>query len=139
MNSTTKSKPVHIAQQHRDTMEKATESSREAFETIGAATNEAANVMKTSCSTALQGMQDYNSKVVEFTQANAKSYVEFVQRLAGVKSPSEFIEGSNEHVHHQLTTMTEQAKQLTALAQQMFLSTTEPLKTSFAKATLAPR
>ena len=139
MNTTTKSKSVHVAQQHRDTMEKAAESSREAFESIGAATNEAANVMKTCYSTALKGMQDYNSKVVEFTQANTKSYIEFVQRLAGVKSPSEFIELSNDHARTQLMTMTEQAKQLAALAQQITLFTTEPLKTGFAKATLAPR
>jgi hypothetical protein len=33
---------------------------------------------------------------MEFAQANTKSYVEFVQKLAGAKSPSEFIEISNE-------------------------------------------
>ena len=84
-------------------------------------------------------MQDYNSKLVQFTQVNTKSYVEFLQRLAGVKSPAEFIELSNDHARTQLTTMTEQATQLAALAQQITLSTTEPLKTGFAKATLAPR
>jgi len=95
--------------------------------------------MKNSCSIALRGMQDYNSKVVEFTQANTKSYVEFVQKLAGVKSPSEFLEVSTNHGRHQLETVAEQAKQLAELAQKVTLATAEPLKTGFAKAPLAPR
>jgi len=139
MNTHTKPKTVHVGQQHRDAMETGVERSKEAFETIGTATNEAAHVMQNCYSTALKGMQDYNSRVVEFTQANTKSYVEFVQRLAGVKSPSEFFEVSNDHARSQLTTLTEQAKQLAALAQQVTLSTAEPLKTGLAKAPLAPR
>ena len=90
--------------------------------------------MTNCCSTALKGMQDYNSKVVEFTQANTKSYVEFVQKLAGVKSPSEFFEVSTDHGRYQLETVAEQAKQLAELAQKVTLATAEPLKTGFAKA-----
>ncbi len=139
MTTTTKPKSVHAAQQYRDTMENAADSSREATETFRRRHESAANAMKTCYSIALNGMQDYNSKLVQFTQVNTKSYVEFLQRLAGVKSPAEFIELSNDHARTQLTTMTEQATQLAALAQQITLSTTEPLKTGFAKATLAPR
>ena len=139
MSTTAKSKPADVPQQFRDVADTTAERSKEVFETVGAASAEAAEVMKTCCSTALKGMQDYNSKVVEFTQANTKSYVEFIQKLAGVKSPSEFIEISNGHARSQLTTLAEQAKQLAALAQQVTLSSTEPLKTAFAKTPLAPR
>jgi hypothetical protein len=82
-------------------------------------------------------MRDYNSKVVEFAQANTKSYVEFVQKLAGVKSPSEFMEVSTEHSRHQLEALAEQSKELAALAQQVTLAATEPLKAGLAKATVA--
>jgi len=105
-----KSASTNATQQVRGMTEKGAEQAREVFETIGAATNEAAEVMKNSCSTALKGLQDYNSKVIEFTQANTKSYVEFVQKLA-VKSPSEFFEVSTEHGRYQLETVAEQAKQ----------------------------
>jgi phasin len=125
---------TNAPQQLRGMTEKGVERSREAFETIGAATTEAAEVMKNCCSTALKGMQDYNSKVVEFTQANTKSYVEFVQKLASVKSPSEFLEVSTEHGRYQLETVAEQAKQLADLAQKVTLATAEPLKTGIAKA-----
>ena len=90
--------------------------------------------MTNYCSTALKGMQDYNSKLAEFTQANTKSAVEFVQSLAGVKSPSEFVQVSTEHTKHQLEVMAEQAKELVALTQQVTLKTAEPIKTGLAKA-----
>jgi phasin len=129
-----KSASTNATQQVRGMTEKGAEQAREVFETIGAATNEAAEVMKNSCSTALKGLQDYNSKIIEFTQANTKSYVEFVQKLAEVKSPSEFFEVSTEHGRYQLETVAEQAKQLAELAQKATLATAEPLKTGFAKA-----
>ena len=136
MDTNTKPKfdNTNTTQQARDMTEKAAERSREVFETIGAATTDAAGVMQNCCSTALKGMQDYNSKVVEFSQANTKSYVEFVQKLAGVKSPSEFFEVSTDHGRYQLETVADQAKQLAELAQNVTLATAEPLKTAFAKA-----
>ena len=140
MNTTTTTKPKssNVRDQVRDAMETTAERSREVSETIGAAANEATVVMQNSFSTMLYGMQEYNSKVVEFAQANTKSHVEFVQRLAGVKSPSEFVVISNDYARHQLTMLTEQAKELAALAQKVAASTTEPLKTGFAKVPLSP-
>jgi len=134
MNATEKTKSANVTQQLRDMTGTGAERSREAFETMGAATTEVADIMKNCCSTALKGMQDYNSKIAEFTQANTKFYVEFVQKLAGVKSPSEFFEVSTNHGRSHLETLAEQTKQLAALAQEVTLATTEPLKASFAKA-----
>jgi phasin len=138
-NPNTKTAPARSAsadapQQLREMAETGAKQSKETFEKIGAATTEMAEVMTNCCSTALKGMQDYNSKVAEFTQANAKSTVEFVQSLAGVKSPTEFIQISTEHAKRQLETMTEQAKELAELTQQVTLTTTEPFKTGLAKA-----
>jgi phasin len=118
----------------RDMAESGAKQSKETFEKIGAATTEVAEAMTNCCSTALKGMQDYNSKLAEFTQTNAKSVVEFVQRLAAVKTPSEFVQVSTEHAKHQLETMTEQAKELAELTQQVTLTSAEPLKTGLAKA-----
>jgi phasin family protein len=78
-------------------------------------------------------VQDYNSKLAEYSQTNIKSYVEFVQKLAGVKSPSEFLEVSTAHTRHQLETAGEQARQLADIAQKVAIAAAEPLKTSFAK------
>jgi len=134
MNTTSNPKSANVTQQLRDVTDTGIERSRQVFETIGTATTEAAEVMKNCCSTALKGVQDYNSKVIEFSQVNTKSYIAFVQKLASVKSPSELFEVSTDHTRHQLETMGEQAKQLTELAQKVTLATAEPLKRSFAKA-----
>ena len=129
MSTTAKPKSGTLTEQFRDATDTSAQRSKEGFETIGAATTEAAEVMTTCCSTALKGMQDYNSKVLEFARANTASYVEFVQTLASVKSPSEFIVVSTEHGRYQLETLAEQAKQLAELTQKV----AEPLKTGFAK------
>ena len=51
-----------------------------------------------------------------------------------MKSPSEFVELSAELSQQQFPTLTEQTKQLAALAQQVTLATAEPFKTGFTKA-----
>ena len=132
-NTKSKSTTSSPASQVRDLTEKGAERSKQAVETMGAATTEVADIMKNCCSTALQGMQDYNSKLVEFSQANTKSYVEFVQRLSGVKSPSEFFEVATSHGRIQLETMAEQAKELAELGQKVTIAATEPVQKGFAK------
>ena len=129
----TRSPSTDAPQQLREMAETSAKQSKETFDKIGAATTEAAEMMTNCASTALKGMQEYNSKLAEFTQTNTKSTVEFVQSLAGVKSPSEFVQISTEHAKHQLETMTEQAKELAALTQQVTLTTAEPIKTGLAK------
>ena len=59
-----------------------------------------------------------------------------LQLLADVykRQPSDFIELSTEHSRKQLETLTEQTKELAALAQKVTLATVEPLKTGVTKA-----
>jgi phasin len=114
--------------------EKSVTQSKEAFEKMSAATSEAAGALQHSYSVGLKGVQDYNKKWIEFAQANTKATMDFAQSMFGVKSPSEFVELSTEHAQKQLTTLTEQTKQLAELAQRVTLAAAEPLKTEFTKA-----
>ena len=127
-NPKTKSK-TDASEQFRDMAEKGATQSKEAFGQMSAAADRAADVMQNCYSAAVKGMQDYNNKLLEFTHANTKAAFDFGQRMSGIKSPSEFVELSTEHAQQQLTTLTEQTKQLAALAQQMTLATAEPLRT----------
>jgi phasin family protein len=86
--------------------------------------------MQNCCLAAVKGVQDYNNKLIEFTHANTKAAFDFAQRMSDVRSPSEFVELSTKLAQQQLTTLTEQTRQLAALAQQVTLATAEPLKTS---------
>lgn len=128
MNPKTKSK-TDAPEQFRGMAEKGAAQSKEVFEKMSSATGQAADVMQHCYLAAVKGVQDYNNKVIEFTHANTKTAFDFTQRLSGVKSPAEFVTLSTELAQQQLTTLTEQTKQLTALAQQVTLATAEPLKT----------
>jgi phasin len=107
---------------------------RESYDKIDAATTETADLIKNSYSKAVKGMQDYNNKIIEFAHANTNAAFDFVQKLSGVKSPPAFVELWTEHARKQLETLTEQTKQLAAIAQKVTLATAEPLKTGVAKA-----
>jgi phasin len=136
---TTTAKPANsprmdATQAFRATAENGSAQAKEAFEKMSAATTEATALIKNSFSTAVKGAQDYNTKVIEFAQTNTKAALDFVQKLSGVKSPSEFIELSTDQSHKQFETLTEQTKELAALAQKVTLATVEPLKTGVTKA-----
>ncbi len=107
---------------------------KEGFEKMRAATTEAATLMKNSYSTAVQGAQDYQTKFIEFANSNTEAAFGFVEKLSGVKSPSEFFELSTNHSREQFETLTEQAKELAALAQKVTLAAVEPIKTGATKA-----
>ena len=121
-------------QQFSDMAEKGATQSKEAFEKMSAVTSEAADAMKDCCSTAVIGAQEYNNKLIEFTQANTNATFEYIQKLFGVKSPSEFVEISSEHTRRQFETLAEQTKQLAMLTQHLTVASAEPLKAGFTKA-----
>ena len=121
-------------EQLREMAEKGVAQSKEVFEKMSATSGQAADVMQHCYSAAVKGMQDYNNKLLEITHANTKAAFDFAQRMSGIKSPSEFLELSTEHAQQQLTTMTEQTRELAVLAQQATLATAEPLKTSLVPA-----
>jgi hypothetical protein len=64
---------------------------------MSAATTDATGLIRSSYSTAVEGAQVYNNKLLEFAQINFNGVFNFAQQLLGVKSPSEFIELSTEH------------------------------------------
>jgi phasin len=132
-NPKTKSK-TDAAEEFRDMAEKSATQSKEVYERMSAATGQTADIMQDCFLAAVKGVQDYNNKLIEFTHANTKAAFDFAQRMSGVKSPSEFVELSTEFARQHLTMVTEQTKQLAALAQHLTLATAEPLKTSLVPA-----
>jgi len=133
MDRTTKT-TTDAAQAFAATAENGSAQARAAFEKMSASATESAALMRDSYSTAMKGAQDYNNKILDFTQANSKAAMDFVQKLSGVKSPSEFMELSTQHSRQQVEVLTEQSKELAALAQQLMLAAAEPLKAGATKA-----
>jgi phasin len=136
---TTTAKPassprMDATQAFRATAENGSAQAKETYEKMNAATAETTDLIKNSYSMAVKGAQDYNTKFIEFAQTNTEAALGFVQKLSGVKSPSDFIELSTDHSRKQFETLTEQTKELAALAQKVTLATVEPLKTGVTKA-----
>ena len=134
MNTNHKPRSVEPAQQIRDLTEKGTERSKEFYKNAGAATTEATAALQSCWTNAFRGMQEYSSKLAEFAQDNTKAQLEFMQKLAGLRSPTEFFEVLTQHMQQQLERLTEQGKLLTALAQRVSLETAEPIKSGLANA-----
>ena len=111
----------------------------EAFETMTSATNDATDVVQNGLARALKSIQEYNGKVFEFTKSNTHSYVEFVHRMAGIKSPLDFLDIFHDHSRRQMTTLSGQAQELASLIQKIAGSIGQPFKIEFEKATLVPR
>ena len=107
---------------------------KEVFEKMSAATADAAALIKNSYSTAIKGGQDYNNKVLEFARTNTEDDFGFAQNFLKVELPSDFVELSTEHSRQQFETLTEQTKELAALAQKVTLATAEPLRAGVTKA-----
>ena len=57
----------------RDLGEKSAAQAKEKLETMTAAAEEATDLLKHSYATTVTGIQDYNTKVLEFTNANIKA------------------------------------------------------------------
>jgi phasin len=109
--------------------EKGTTQAKKTYENMTAASTEAADLIKSSYWTAVKGVEDYNSKFIEFARANTNATFDFVQKMSGVKSPTAFIELWTEHARKQVETMTAQSRELAALTKKTALASAESLKT----------
>jgi phasin len=125
---------MDAAQAIREMADKGTKQAKESYETMSAATAEAANMIQNACSTAAQGTMDCNAKVLEFARTNSNAAFDYGSKLLGVKSPTEFLEASTEHARKQFEVLSEQTKELAELGQKAMRQATEPLKAGAAKA-----
>ena len=126
--------PVDGAQTLREAAETGSAQTKQAFEQMSVAAADATKLINDTCSTAAKGLQDYNAKFMEFTQANIGAALTFFEQLKTVKSPSEFFELSSSHSRKQFETLTEQARELATLGEKAALATAERVQTDVSKA-----
>ncbi len=90
---------------------------KETFEKMSAiATDTFTHLMKDATSAPLQAAREYNSKLLEFALINSNAAFDYAQKLSSVKSPTEFIELMTNQVRKQLEILTDQTKELSAVA-----------------------
>jgi phasin len=95
---------------------------------------ETSKLLSETYSTVTKSATDFNREWIEMVHANANSTLDFVQRLLGVKSPTEFLEVSAKHARKQFETFAEQTQKLTGLTQKVTTDALEPIQAGMRKA-----
>jgi hypothetical protein len=79
-----------------------------------------------NASTAMNGLRDCYLKVLGMAQENADAGFDLARELVSVKTPSEYVEVWNSWARSAYNTLSEQTKELSALAQKVVA---QPLRT----------
>ncbi len=118
----------------REIAEKSVAQAKETYERVKAAAEEATDLLEDTYTTAAKGAADYNLKIIEAARANTNAAFDYARELLDVKSVSEVVELSTAHARKQFEALSEQTKELVALAQKVATDTAEPIKTGVNKA-----
>jgi phasin len=118
----------------REMTEKGVEQTRDAYAKAKVASEEAADLLQNTYEATAKRATDYNRKLIEITRANTRAAFDYVHELLGVKSPSDFIELSTTHMRKQFEIVSEQNKELCALAQEIATEAAGTIKASVSKA-----
>ena len=94
---------------------------------IGQGAREAAARTQEISARAVEGLREYQLKLVAAAQANTNAIFECAQELMQAQSISEWVEISTTHSRRQLEMMAEQARELTSSAQKVATDTARPL------------
>ena len=125
---------VEMPAAFREIAERGVAQARDTYEKMKAAAEEATDVLETTYSTASKGASDYGLKCIEAARTNTNAAFDFAGELITAKTLSEMIELSSAHARKQFEALTQQSKELGALAQKVATETAEPIKSGLNKA-----
>jgi len=114
--------------------DRTTKTAREAVEKGSAAAEETARSAEQSYFAAADGIRDFNVRLVEMAHTNTLAALDSVREISTAKGPSEAASLWTSHAQKQFETLTEQAKELTALAQRIATSSAAPMTRSLGNA-----
>jgi phasin len=115
---------MEIPDGFRDFVEQSTTQAKDFYEKARTANG----LLASTYATAAKGTTNYNLKVIEMAKINRDATYNYVQALFGVTDFSQWIKLSTDHAREQMATLKEQAKVLTALAQETVSRVSEPVK-----------
>ena len=106
---------------------------QEGYEKIKAASEEMAVALRETYSSNARSATDYGLKVIEMSNANAASAIDFFAHLLGSKSVADVVTLSTAQARKAFDTASAQNKELWELTQKLATETGEPLKKHVAK------
>jgi len=103
-------------------------------EKIKAASEEMTEALRETYSSNARSATDYGLKVIEISNANTASALDFFVHLFGSKSPTDVVALSAAQARKAFDTASEQNKELWALTQKLATETGEPIRKHFSNA-----
>ena len=125
---------VEMPAAFREFAERGVAQAKDTYEKMKAAAEEATDVLETTYSTATKGASDYGLKVIEDARVNTNAAFDFAGELITAKTLSEVVELTSAHARKQFEALTQQGKELGALAQKVATETAEPIKNGMSRA-----
>ena len=125
---------VEMPAAFREFAERGVAQAKDTYEKMKAAAEEATDVLETTYSTASKGAADYGLKVIEVARLNTNAAFDFAGEVMAAKTLSEVVELTSAHARKQFEALTQQSKELNALAQKVATETAEPIKSGMNKA-----
>jgi len=110
---------MEMPEAFREIAEQGVAHAKDTYAKAKVASEEAADLLKNTYTTAAKGATDYNLKLIEIARINTRAAFDYAHELLGAKSPSEFIELSTAHAHKQFEAMAAQTKELMEFAQKV--------------------
>jgi phasin len=125
---------VEMPAAFREFAERGVAQCKDTYEKMKAVAEEATDVLESTYSTASKGASDYGLKVIEAARVNTNAAFDYAGELLTAKTLSEVVELSSAHARKQFEALTQQGKELGALAQKVATETAEPIKAGMNKA-----
>jgi phasin len=115
----------------REFTEKGIVQAKENYAKMKSAAEEATGILEHTYANASKGAADYGLKMIEAARANSNAAFDYATELLGARTLAQMVEISTAHTRKQIDSITEQARELSTLAQKLATTTAEPLKEGF--------
>ena len=115
----------------REFAEKGIVQAKENYAKMKSAAEEATGILEHTYANASKGAADYGLKVIEAARANSNAVFDYAAELLGARTLAQMVEISTAHTRKQIESITEQARELSTLAQKVATTTAEPLQEGF--------
>lgn len=124
---------IEVPEMVREIAEKGVKQAKEGYDKMKAAAEETTDLLETTYTAASKGATEFNMKALDALRANINASFDFTAAMFGSKTLAEAAEISTAHFRKQFEALTEQTKELSALAQKIAAETSEPITTGVSK------
>ncbi|MEM6460459.1 MAG: phasin [Pseudomonadota bacterium] len=126
--------PTKLTESYREFAEKGLVQSREAYDKLKTAAEDATKTVEQTLETAQAGTVELSMKAIEAVRTNAENSLTHIESMLGVKTVAELVELQASFIRKQAETAVDQAKDIHEAARKIADKVAKPGKTAYEKA-----